>query len=89
VREDRTGLEANVWQTVPGTTGVDIFPIITKPSIVSSNCYILSGPAAVVVIDPGASPEQTRQISQLVSGALAVCSRPVLVFLTHCHQDHS
>ena len=89
MREDRTGLEANVWQTVPGTTGVDIFPIITKPSIVSSNCYILSGPAAVVVIDPGASPEQTRQISQLVSGALAVCSRPVLVFLTHCHQDHS
>jgi glyoxylase-like metal-dependent hydrolase (beta-lactamase superfamily II) len=43
----------------------------------------------VVVIDPGASTEQTRQISQIVSGALAVCSRPVLVFLTHCHQDHS
>ena len=41
MREDRIGLEANVWQTVPGTTGIDIFPIITKPSIVSSNCYIL------------------------------------------------
>ena len=42
-----------------------------------------------MVIDPGASPEQTKHISQAVSGALAQSHRPVLVFLTHCHQDHS
>jgi glyoxylase-like metal-dependent hydrolase (beta-lactamase superfamily II) len=82
-------MEGNVWQRVPGTAAVDIFPIITKPSIVSSNCYILAGPQAIVIIDPGASPEQTKHISHLVSGALARSQRPVLVFLTHCHQDHS
>jgi glyoxylase-like metal-dependent hydrolase (beta-lactamase superfamily II) len=82
-------IEANVWQKVPGTTVVEIFPIITKPSIVSSNCYIFSAPEAIVVIDPGASSEQTQQISRILTDALAVSRRPILVFLTHCHQDHS
>ena len=82
-------IEANVWQKVLGATAVEIFPIITKPSIVSSNCYIFSAPEVIVVIDPGASAEQTRQISRTLTDALAVSQRPVLVFLSHCHQDHS
>jgi glyoxylase-like metal-dependent hydrolase (beta-lactamase superfamily II) len=82
-------IEANEWQKVPGTSAVEFFPIITKPSIVSSNCYIFAGPNAIVIIDPGASSEQTKQISQIVSKSLAASWRPVWVFLTHCHQDHS
>ena len=82
-------IEANVWQKVPGTNFIEIFPLITKPSIISSNCYILAAPEAILIIDPGASPEQTKHISETVSAALAASHRPVLVFLTHCHQDHS
>ncbi|HSF58173.1 MAG TPA: MBL fold metallo-hydrolase, partial [Candidatus Binatia bacterium] len=82
-------IEANVWQKVPGTPSVEIFPIIPKANCVSSNCYIFSAPDALVVVDPGASREQTQQISRILTEALAVSRRPVLVFLTHCHQDHS
>ncbi len=82
-------IEANVWQKVPGTPSVEIFPIIPKANCVSSNCYIFSAPDALVVVDPGASAEQTRQISRILTDALAVSRRPILVFLTHCHQDHS
>ena len=82
-------IEANVWQRVPGTTNLEIFPLITKPSIISSNCYILAGPNLLLVIDPGASPEQTQRVSEIVSDALEHSQRPVLIFLTHCHQDHS
>jgi glyoxylase-like metal-dependent hydrolase (beta-lactamase superfamily II) len=82
-------IEANVWQKVPGTPSVEIFPIIPKPSIVCSNCYIFSAPDALVVVDPGANPEQTAHINRILTEALAVSERPVLVFLTHCHQDHS
>ena len=82
-------IEANVWQKVPGTPSVEIFPIIPKANCVSSNCYIFSAPDALVVVDPGASAEQTRQISQILTDAVAVSQRPILVFLTHCHQDHS
>jgi glyoxylase-like metal-dependent hydrolase (beta-lactamase superfamily II) len=82
-------IEANVWQKVPGTASVDIFPIIPKANCVSSNCYIFSAPGALVVVDPGASVDQTRHISRVLTDALVVSARPVLVFLTHCHQDHS
>ena len=82
-------LAPNTWQTVPGTRSLEIFPILAKPSIVSSNCFIVSAPRAILVIDPGASHEQTRQISDVVTAALATSNRPVLVILTHCHQDHS
>ena len=82
-------IEANVWQKVPGTPSVEIFPIVPKANCVSSNCYILSAPDALVIVDPGASAEQTRQISRILTDALMVSQRPVLVFLTHCHQDHS
>ena len=82
-------IEANVWQKVPGTPSVEIFPIIPKANCVSSNCYIFSAPDALVVVDPGASPEQTQQISRILTEALTVSRRPVLVFLSHCHQDHS
>src|SRR5262249_45811649 len=63
--------------------------ILAKPSIVSSNCFIVSAPNAILVVDPGASHEQTRRISDVVTAALAASQRPVLVILTHCHQDHS
>ena len=56
-------IEANVWQKVAGTPSVEVFPIIPKANCVSSNCYIFSAPDALVVVDPGASPEQTREIS--------------------------
>jgi glyoxylase-like metal-dependent hydrolase (beta-lactamase superfamily II) len=82
-------VEANVWQKVPGTASVEIFPIIPKANCVSSNCYIFSAPDALVVVDPGANARQTQQITRVLTDALAVSQRPILVFLTHCHQDHS
>lgn len=82
-------LQPNVWQPVPGMASVEIYPIVTRPSIISSNCYVLRSPKAIVVIDPGASPTQTTHLSEVVSADLAERARPVLVVLTHCHQDHS
>ena len=82
-------IETNVWQKVPGTPSVELFAIILKANCVSSNCYIFSAPDALVVVDPGASSEQTEQISRVLTDAVAVSQRPILVFLTHCHQDHS
>lgn len=67
----------------------EVYPVITRPSIISSNCYVLSAPDAIVVIDPGASESQTVLLSEVVTGALGARRRPVLVILTHCHQDHS
>ncbi len=80
---------SGVWQPVPGTSTVQLYPFLVRTSITSSNCYLLSAPAVIVVIDPGANPQQTAAISHVVSAALAELKRPVVVLLTHCHQDHS
>ena len=82
-------LKSLAWQPVPGMSATEIYPVINRPSIVSSNTYVLSAPDAIVVIDPGASASQTALLSQVVSAALVERARPVLVILTHCHQDHS
>lgn len=82
-------IQPNVWQPVPGMAAVDIYPIVTRPSIISSNCYVLRSPNAIVVIDPGANSAQTSLLSEVISAALAERARPVLVVLSHCHQDHS
>src|ERR1700752_1577937 len=87
--ESSIKIESNIWQRVPGVDSVEIFPIIPKTNCVSSNCYIFSAPDALVVVDPGANPEQTRQTNRVLAEALAQSRRPILVFLTHCHQDHS
>jgi glyoxylase-like metal-dependent hydrolase (beta-lactamase superfamily II) len=82
-------IESNVWQPVPGMSTVEIYAIVTRPSITSSNCYVLRSSNAILVIDPGASTHQTQLLSELVRAELAVKSRPVLVVLSLCHQDHS
>jgi glyoxylase-like metal-dependent hydrolase (beta-lactamase superfamily II) len=89
MRDSSIKIEANIWQRVPGANSVEIYPIIPKTNCVSSNCYVFSAADALVVVDPGANPEQTRQISRVLAEALALSPRPVLIFLTHCHQDHS
>jgi glyoxylase-like metal-dependent hydrolase (beta-lactamase superfamily II) len=82
-------IESNVWQPVPGMSTVEIYAIVTRPSITSSNCYVLRSSNAILVIYPGASTHQTQLLSELVRAELAVKRRPVLVVLSHCHQDHS
>ena len=73
-------IEPDIWQPVPGTVSVEIFPIIPKTNCISSNCFIFSARDALIVVDPGANREQTRQISRVLTDALAVAPRPILVF---------
>src|SRR5262245_63716457 len=75
--DSSTKIETNIWQQVPGANSIEIFPIIPKTNCVSSNCYIFSAPDALVVVDPGANPEQTRQINRVLAEALALSRRPI------------
>ena len=48
-------LAPNTWQTVPEADLSRKCPILAKPSIVSSNCFIVSAPKAILVVDTSAS----------------------------------
>lgn len=76
------------WQAVPGISGVEIYPLIIKPNINSSNAFIIATDENILLIDTGASPEQIGQIKTVIRQLLDSQERPVLIFLTHCHADH-
>ena len=79
----------DIWEPVPGTSKVEILPLVNKPTIVTSNAYVLRTPFEIIIVDPGASTEQTEKISATVSDLVTEKPRPVFVVLTHAHQDHS
>lgn len=76
------------WQPVPGTDGMEIYPIIRKPDVCCSNAFILRDRAGIIVIDTGAREDQMDEITAVIESCLAEAPRPVAVILTHCHIDH-
>ena len=77
------------WSPVSGTNGIELYELINKPSLITSNAFLLRTPSEIVVIDPGASNEQRDRINHILADLLSENSRPILVMLTHCHHDHS
>jgi hypothetical protein len=77
------------WVPIPGARNAHLCTFINKPSLVTSNAFVLRTPFEIVVIDPGASEEQKDRINQILTELVSRRPRPVLVLLTHCHHDHS
>jgi glyoxylase-like metal-dependent hydrolase (beta-lactamase superfamily II) len=86
--DKRTLLDPFCWQPLPGSDTIRIFPIESRPNLLSSNTYILSGRDMIAVIDPGADPRQAKQISDTLNACIRECPRPVVILFTHCHRDH-
>ena len=80
--------ESEVWQRVPGTKNVKIYPYFRKVDILSSNSYIISSDRYIILIDPGGLKEQADLLLREIDLLLAEKPRPVIVCLTHIHIDH-
>jgi len=77
------------WQPVSQTRHVRIYPYIRNPDILSSNTFLLETPEQITIIDPGAMEDQTREIETIVRNLFLEKPRAILVYLTHCHIDHT
>ncbi|MDD4652246.1 MAG: MBL fold metallo-hydrolase [Methanothrix sp.] len=75
-------------QPIPGTRGMQIYPYIRKIDLMSSNSFILSGQDQIALIDPGALDDQLDCLVENIAIMLDEKRRPVVVYLTHVHQDH-
>jgi glyoxylase-like metal-dependent hydrolase (beta-lactamase superfamily II) len=82
-------MENQQWQKIEGTRQVEVYPWIRKPDLASSNSYVLCSTEQLAVIDPGGSPEQTQGVVAVLRARLQQKPRPVSLYLTHCHVDHS
>ena len=82
-------MESQVWTRVPGLPETRVYPYIRKPDIISSNSFIIADESRIVVIDPGGLPDQACALVAEINRLQEERERPVFVYLTHSHLDHS
>jgi glyoxylase-like metal-dependent hydrolase (beta-lactamase superfamily II) len=90
ILEKETSLLINqVWQPLPGTRRSEIYPYLRKPDLLSSNSCVIRTPQQIILIDAGALAAQTADLARILKECDRERSRPVIIYLTHCHIDHS
>jgi glyoxylase-like metal-dependent hydrolase (beta-lactamase superfamily II) len=77
------------WQPLPGTHAAEIYPYLRKPDLLSSNSCVIRTPQQIILIDAGALPAQTHELCGIIRKCYQEQPRPVLLYLTHCHIDHT
>jgi glyoxylase-like metal-dependent hydrolase (beta-lactamase superfamily II) len=78
-----------IWQPLPGTRRSEIYPYLRKPDLLSSNSCLIRTPEQLILIDAGALAAQTADLGRILTECHRERSRPVIIYLTHCHIDHS
>ena len=78
-----------IWQPLPGTRRSEIYPYLRKPDLLSSNSCLIRTPEQIILIDAGALTAQTADLARIIKECHQELSRPVIIYLTHCHIDHS
>jgi glyoxylase-like metal-dependent hydrolase (beta-lactamase superfamily II) len=78
-----------IWQPLPGTRQSEIYPYLRKPDLLSSNSCLIRTPEQIILIDAGALAMQTADLGRIIKECHLERSRPVIIYLTHCHIDHS
>ena len=78
-----------VWQPLGGTRQAFIYPYLRKPDLLSSNSCLICTPEQIVLIDAGALVSQTHDLARVIRDCEREKNRPVVIYLTHCHIDHT
>lgn len=78
-----------IWQPLLGTRQAEVYPYLRKPDLLSSNSCLIRTPEQIILIDAGALSAQTADLGRILTECHRERPRPVLIYLTHCHIDHS
>jgi glyoxylase-like metal-dependent hydrolase (beta-lactamase superfamily II) len=84
-----TSMESEILQPVGGTKQIEVYPYIRAIDMMSSNSYIISSESQLALIDPGGLDDQTDRLLEVLFSLHERRPRPLLVYLTHIHADHS
>ena len=76
-------------QPVGRTKKTEVYPYIRAIDMMSSNSYIISSENQLALIDPGGLDDQTDRLMEVLFNLYDKSPRPLLVYLTHIHADHS
>ena len=81
-------LENEIWQKIPGSVSTWIYPLIRKPSITGSNTYIIRSGRYLIVIDPGAIPDQMVKTKDILKKEISNPDHLIILVAGHIHIDH-
>ena len=84
-----TSMESEILQAVGGTEQIEVYPYIRAIDMMSSNSYIISSEDQLALIDPGGLDDQTDRLMEALFSLHDRRPRPLVVYLTHIHADHS
>jgi len=76
------------WQPLPGAEGMSIYPFFGKPDSTCSNLCLIDTGSEFVMVDCGTNVQQLETVVRLIGEIPGGLSRPVFLFVTHCHVDH-
>lgn len=76
------------WQPLPGLPTGQFLILESKSDPCSSHTALIRTSEAVLVIDPGSSPDRAVLASQAIREIVGATDLPVLICLTHAHWDH-
>jgi glyoxylase-like metal-dependent hydrolase (beta-lactamase superfamily II) len=82
-------MESELLQPVGETERIEVYPYIRSIDMMSSNSYIISSEDQLALIDPGGLDDQTDRLMEALFGLYERRPRPLVVYLTHIHADHS
>jgi len=82
-------MEPEVLQPVGRTERMEAYPYIRAIDMMSSNSYIISSEDQLALIDPGGLDDQTDRLMEVLFDLYDKSPRPLVVYLTHIHADHS
>ena len=81
-------LENEIWQPIPGIGSGQIFPVLRRPDVTSSNAFLIKINDQFLVIDTGAEETVFDKICQAISCSSIDPHMKVLIFFSHAHFDH-
>ena len=82
-------MQSEILQPVGRTEKTEVYPYIRAIDMMSSNSYIISSEDQLALIDPGGLDDQTDQLMEVLFNLYDKSPRPLMVYLTHIHADHS
>lgn len=90
MRPDETvPMESKILQPVSGAHRMELYPYIRTVDMLSSNSYIISSEEQLALIDPGGVDDQGERLVEVLAELYEAKPRPLVVYLTHVHVDHS
>lgn len=82
-------MESEIFHKIGEAERLELYPYIRKIDMMSSNSYIISSSGQIGLIDPGGLDSQMDRLMEVIRRLHDERPRPVVVYLTHVHADHS